>query len=87
MLPQLSAPDPLQRRQLVRQLSDLPASATRRWLRWLLQDVDAEVRLQALTAFATTGDPQLLNIATDIATNDRDPRVAELASKILQQLK
>jgi hypothetical protein len=53
-------------------------------LRWFVADEDAEVRLQALTLLATTGDPQLAEIARERAVDDADPRVAEFATKLLQ---
>ncbi len=80
----LVAPESTDRLQLVDDLKILPARTARRWLRELLSDGDAEVRLKALTAFATTNDPELVGIARDIAVRDSDPRVAELASRILR---
>ncbi|NOY42110.1 MAG: hypothetical protein GXP26_09770 [Planctomycetes bacterium] len=72
------------RLQLVDDLSVLPAATARRWLRWLLKDKNAEVRLRALSAIATTADPGLYNIARDLAINDQDPRIAKLASRIME---
>ena len=57
----------------------------RRWLHWLLEDDSPEVRLRALSAIATTSDPRLYEVARDIAVHDQDPRVAKLASQIMEQ--
>ena len=72
------------RLQLIEDLAVLPASTARRWLHWLLEDQSPEVRLKALSAIATTSDPTLYEVARDMAVNDQDNRVAELASKILK---
>ncbi len=73
------------RLQLIDDLSVLPAATARRWLRWLLKDKNAEVRLRALSAIATTADPGLYEIARDLAVSDQDPRIAKLASRIMKQ--
>jgi hypothetical protein len=62
----------------------LPAAEGRKLLRWFLSDADAEVRLRALSMLATTRDPQLAELARQRAVDDTDPRVAELATKLLQ---
>ena len=73
------------RLQLIDDLSVLPAATARRWLQWLLTDESAEVRMKALSAYATTSDPKLYEVARNIAINDQDTRVANLASKIMEQ--
>ena len=73
------------RLQLIDDLSRLSAASARRWLRWLLEDANADVRLRALTAMATTRDPQLFDLARRLAVTDQDPRIAELASRIMRQ--
>jgi hypothetical protein len=80
----LFAEDVSERLKLVGDLKILPAKTARRWLRELLADEDAEVRLQALTALATTNDPELSSIARDLAIRDTDRRVAALASQIMR---
>lgn len=72
------------RLQLVEDLEVLPARTARRWLKELLSDKLAEVRLQALTALATTNDPELPAIARELAVQDTDRRVADLATRIMQ---
>ncbi len=71
--------------RLIVDLEVLPAAAARRWLRLLLSDSDAEVRMRSLTALATTSDPQLYALAREMAVNDHDRRVSELATRIMRQ--
>ncbi len=75
------------RNRLIETLSHLPADNARRWLRWLLKDNEADIRLQALTALATTNDPKLFQLARELAVEDQDNRVSELASKIMRQVR
>lgn len=81
---QLASPDPAVRRQLIEALSVLPATRARQWLHWLVGDPSSEIRLRALAALATTNDPQLFELARERAIKDTDPRVAELASQIME---
>jgi hypothetical protein len=81
---QMLSKDPEVRLQLVEDLELLPARTARRWLKELLSDEAAEVRLQALTALATTNDPELVPIARELAVRDTDPKVADLATRIMQ---
>jgi hypothetical protein len=74
-----------ERKQALDRVDLLPPSDARRLLRWFVTDEDADVRLHALTLLATAGDPQLAEIARRRAIDDADPRVAELAAKLLQQ--
>jgi hypothetical protein len=83
----LFAEDVNERLRLVDDLKILPARTARHWLRELLADKSAEVRLGALTALATTNDPELPSIARDLAVRDTDRRVAELASQIMRQMR
>jgi hypothetical protein len=83
----LCADDLAERLKLVDDLKVLPARTARRWLRELLADKDAEVRLSALTALATTNDPELPSIARDLAVRDADHRVAELAAQIMREMR
>ena len=80
----LAAPEATMRRELLEDLSSLPAVSARRWLHWLLEDSDAQVRLGALTRMATSGDPQLYELARNRAIQDSDPRVAALAARIVK---
>ena len=62
----------------------MPAAEAREQLRRLVHDADPEVRLRALTLLTTSGDPQLDAIVRQRAVEDSDPRVAELATRILR---
>ncbi len=72
--------------QLSQRIGSLPAAEGRSLLRNLASNPNepAELRLQALALLATSGDPQLASIARERALNDPDPRVANLASRILR---
>ena len=83
----LASSEPSSRLHLMDELTKLPAAVARRWLRWLLDDVDGEVRLRALTMMATTGDPQLFDLARRRAVEDADERVVKLAAQIMQSQK
>jgi hypothetical protein len=74
-----------ERRESLDRAGTLPAAEARRLLRWFVTDADAEVRLHALTLLATTGDPHLAEIARERAVEDADPRVADLATKLMKQ--
>ena len=80
----LQSPDVAERLQLVEDASTLSATATRRLLRRLLEDDHGDVRLRALTALATTNSPEIVEVARELALQDDDPRVAELASRLLR---
>jgi hypothetical protein len=81
----LVAADSVERLQLVDDLKVLPARTARRWLRELLTDKNSDVRLKALTAMATTNDPELVGIAREVAVQDSDSRVTELAARIIRE--
>ncbi|MDZ4656453.1 MAG: HEAT repeat domain-containing protein [Bythopirellula sp.] len=81
----LTASDPAERLLLVDDLKVLPARTARRWLREMLADSDAEVRLKALTALATTKDPELVGVVRDLALRESDPRVSALAARIMRE--
>ena len=85
MVAQIKSADEAGRMRLIDEVSRLPAAEARRLLRLLLSDPSGEVRLRALTALATANDPSLAKLARTIAVEDKDPRVAELASKLLRQ--
>jgi hypothetical protein len=70
---------------LLGELAQLPPSEAREAIRRLVGDEDPEVRLEALRILATTGDPQAQELLRERIVADPDPRVAELASKILRQ--
>lgn len=81
---QLEALPPPERRESLQRASQLPPSDARKVLRWFVADEDADVRLQALTILATTGDPKLAELARERAVEDADPRVAAFASELLR---
>jgi hypothetical protein len=81
-LGKLPAPERL---EAIERAATLPTSDARLLLRWFLADDNAEVRLQALTTLATSGDPKMAEIARRCAVEDADPRVADLASRLLKQ--
>jgi hypothetical protein len=74
-------------RRLLEQVSRLTPDRGRQLLRDLISDSgeEAEVRLHALALLATSGDPQLAAIARERAMQDADPRVAELATRIIRE--
>ncbi len=84
LAPRLASSRVEERFALLRKLSLLPASRARRWLRWLLEDIDGEVRLRALVMIATTGDAQLDALARQRVLKDTDPRVVEQATRIIE---
>jgi len=83
----LASPNVADRLRVLEDLSALPAASARRLLHWLLEDQNADVRLKALTAIATTNDPGLADLARELAVSDEDARVSELASRILRQVR
>jgi hypothetical protein len=83
----LTSPEVQARLQLIEDSAQLPATTTRKVLKQLLSDEHAEVRLRALTALATTRTPDLKELAHGLSVNDEDPRVAELASRLLRELR
>jgi hypothetical protein len=84
LAPWLASSQEAKRMELLQHLSQLPARKMRRWLRWLMEDADGEVRLRALTMMATTGDPQLEALARRRVMEDPDPRVVSLATRIIE---
>ena len=74
-----------ERRAALGRIGLLPSSSSRRLLRWFVADQDVEVRLEALSLLATSGDPRLPEIARQRAIEETDPRVAELAQRILRE--
>jgi hypothetical protein len=81
---QLTDPDPAIRRGLVDALPAMPGMDARPWLLWLTADAHADVRLAALTVLATSRDPELLRRVEQLASRDRDPRIAALGDRIRQ---
>jgi hypothetical protein len=59
-----------------------PGVDARPWLILLADDRAADVRLLTVTIMATSDDPTLIEKAWQVAINDRDPRIAGLASRL-----
>lgn len=87
LMQQLASPIVADRLRLVDDVSRLPATTAGRIIRKLVDDQDPEVRLRALTALATANAPNLTAIARELAVRDEDARVAELASRLLKQVR
>jgi hypothetical protein len=73
------------RLKLVDDLLQEPDINARPWLILLAGDVDAEVRLAAVTVMATSNDASLVEYAWQTAIHDRDPRVAALANRLKER--
>jgi hypothetical protein len=61
-------------------------SATRRDLHEMTRHADPAVRSRALSLLATSDDPQVPALARERAIYDADPKVAEVASRILEEV-
>jgi hypothetical protein len=74
-------------RKLFERVGKLPAAQARTLLRELAADPteSPDVRFEALSLLATSGDPMLTEIARVRALEDADPRVADLATRILHE--
>jgi hypothetical protein len=73
------------RLQLVDEVLTEPAIDARPWLLVLADDVDADVRLVAITLMATSNDPALIDKAWQVVLRDHDPRIAGLAERLRQR--
>ena len=81
----LTDADPAVRRKLIDTLPRIPGLNPKPWLLWLSEDSAAEVRRSALTLMATSSDLDLLRRVEDVARRDPDPRIAELADRLLER--
>ena len=79
---QLSDPNPAVRQDLARSLVSMTGVDAAPWLLWLADDEDAEVRLTAITLMASSGTPDLVAQAEQLANRDSDPRVRRQAEQI-----
>jgi len=86
-LGRLVSPEVTVRLQLIEDVAVLPAAAAQRWLRLLLKDPAGDVRLRALTALATTSTPSLPVLARELAATDEDPRVLQLATRLMRRVR
>jgi hypothetical protein len=82
---QLFSSDVEARKNLARALPRLSSVDAARWLLWLAQDPQPEVRLVAISTLATTGDSALLSKVEALAANDHDPQIKALAEQIRKQ--
>ena len=87
MIQRMTSVDAKERLGVIEDLSELPASRARHWLKRLIRDKDGEVRFRALSAIATTQDPQLYEIAKDLALHDNDERIVKLATGIMKRMR
>jgi hypothetical protein len=62
-----------------------PGVDARPWLILLSDDTSAEVRLAVVTIMATSNDKTLVEKAWQVAIRDRDPRIADLASRLKER--
>lgn len=77
--------DSEERAQIVDRVVAEPTIDSRPWLAMLAEDEDADVRLAAVTMMATSTDRDLVEKAWQVALRDRDPRIADLASRLRER--
>jgi hypothetical protein len=82
---QISSLPPDERLTSLERAAQLPPAEARRLLRNFVADAEPKIRIQALTMLATSGDPQLLELARERAVEDADPRVSAFASELLRK--
>jgi hypothetical protein len=76
---------PDERMHLVDYVLARPGTGAGAWLLLLADDMDAEVRLFAVTLMATSNDAILMEKAWQVAIRDRDPRIADLANRLRER--
>jgi hypothetical protein len=76
-----------ERRHALENINALPSTDAQRVLRWFVDDPEPTLRLKALAILATSGDPRLAEIARQRALQDADPRVAALATRLMNETK
>jgi hypothetical protein len=81
---QFISPDVDKRRALVTSLADISVSPTR-WLLWLSQDENAEIRRLAVTFMAKTRDRLLHRRLDEMVATERDPSVIRELQRCLVQ--
>jgi hypothetical protein len=80
----LRHPDAAVRRALARSLPDMVGVDAAPWLLELSRDADPDIRLEAMTLLATTGDPALVDTVRTLAASDPDERIQKLAARLAQ---
>jgi HEAT repeat protein len=81
---QLVHPDTGVRKSLARALPDTAGIDAAPWLLELSRDADADVRLEAITLLATTGDPALLEQLRSLVQADADERIRRLSDRLFR---
>src|SRR5207237_7069980 len=79
---QFFSQDAEERMRLVDCVIAQPGAGSGAWLLLLADDVDAEVRLFAVTLMATSNDASLVEKAWQVSIRDHDPRIADLATRL-----
>lgn len=79
-------PDVMVRRGLVERLPYLTGVDRKRWLLWLAEDVDLDVRRQAVMMLATmlNSDPRIATQLRRIQVNERDPWIQKRLQTVLR---
>jgi len=84
---QLTHPDAGVRRALARALPAAVGVDAAPWLLELSRDTNADVRLEAITLLATTGDPALLEQLRRLVLADPDERIQRLSDRLTNPAK
>jgi hypothetical protein len=79
---QLLHPDAAVRKKLARALPETVGVDAAPWLMELSRDPDADVRLEAITLMATTGDPAVLEALRKLVAADPDERIQRLSGRL-----
>ncbi len=79
---QAAHPDAAVRKKLARALPETVGVDAAPWLLELSRDPDADVRLEAMTLLATTGDPALLEALRKLVAADPDERIQRLSGRL-----
>jgi L-alanine-DL-glutamate epimerase-like enolase superfamily enzyme len=79
---QLFHSDAAVRKKLARALPETVGVDAAPWLMELGRDPDADVRLEAITLLATTGDPAVLEALRKLVAADPDERIQRLSGRL-----
>ncbi len=77
----INHPEATVRRDRIGRLIGMSGVDARPWLLWLARDEAPEVRLAALSRLMVSGDPTLLGRVRQMALEDDDPRIQDLAQR------
>lgn len=80
----LRHPNAAVRKALARSLPEVVGLDAAPWLLELSRDADPDVRLEAMTLLATTGDPALVETVRKLAAADPDERIQKLSARLAQ---